>query len=126
MITTNPIQDKSTLVQISRDGRTRYTREQKEQALDLFEQSGMSGKAFAEQHGIKYPTFALWRRQRREAADQREGLKEGSGFVLAEIGTGQKPQSTEGLSLILPGGAEVRAQGESGVQLLASLITKLS
>ena len=35
------------LVATTRDGRVRYTREQRERVLDLFEKSGMSGKAFA-------------------------------------------------------------------------------
>ena len=126
MITKNSTQDRSSLVQTNRDGRTRYTREQKERILDLFEHSGMSGKAFAEQHDIKYPTFALWRCQRREALEQREGSTAGGGFLLAEISTNPKPQLPQGLSLVLPRGAEVRASGESGVQMLASLISKLS
>ena len=131
MTTSDPDQNHpATLVQTTRNGRVCYSREQKEQVLDLFEQSGMSGKAFAEQHCIKYPTFALWRRQRREAREDRASTSGSGGFLLAEIGTGEpagrRAAMAEGLSLILPGGAEVRAQGESGVHMLASLITKLS
>ena len=44
-------EDVSQVVRTNRDGRVRYTSEQKEKVLDLFEQSGMSGKAFAEEHG---------------------------------------------------------------------------
>ena len=51
--------DVSQVVRTNRDGRVRYPSEQKEKVLDLFEQSGMSGKVFAEEHGIQYPTFAL-------------------------------------------------------------------
>lgn len=110
------------VVQTNRDGRVRYSREQRERILHLFEQSGMSGKAFAEKHGIKYPTFALWRRQRREAKQSSEEVG-GAGFVLAEL---PPIAPSPGLSLVLPGGAEVRATGEVGVELLASLIRKLS
>lgn len=109
------------LVKTSRNGRVHYSREQREQVLELFEQSGMSGKAFAEQHGIKYPTFALWRRQRKQAV---AGAGEAEqGFVLAEIGTGESRGGE--LSLVLPCGSEVRATGESGAELLATLIRRL-
>ena len=54
------------LVAMGQDGRVRYTRKQRERVLELFEKSGMSGKAFAQKYGIKYPTFALWRRQQRK------------------------------------------------------------
>ncbi len=110
------------LVKTSRNGRIHYSREQREKVLDLFEQSGMSGKAFAEQHGIKYPTFAFWRRQRKQAAAAPG--EDGQGFVLAEIGTSDS-RSGGALSLVLPCGSEVRASGESGVELLATLIRRL-
>ena len=107
------------LVATTRDGRVRYTREQRERVLDLFEKSGMSGKAFAEKYGIKYPTFALWRRQRRESSDEQPG-----GFVLAEFAA--ESSCAGQLTLMLPGGAEVRATGDGGVDLMASLIRKLT
>lgn len=121
MIPNQDTQEAVELVRTSSDGRVRYGPEQREKVLDLFEQSGMSGKAFAEKHGIKYPTFALWRRQRRDAVA--EDCGNGQGFVLAEIGTADR--SSDGLSLVLPCGSEVRVGGESGVELLASLIRKL-
>lgn len=118
-LSTDQTDEMAELVATGRDGRVRYTKEQRERVLDLFEQSGMSGKAFADKYGIKYPTFALWRRQRREASDEEPG-----GFVLAEI-AGE--DSTAGhLTLVLPGGTEVRASGDGAVDLLVKLIRKLS
>ncbi|MCH8476168.1 MAG: hypothetical protein LAT55_13180 [Opitutales bacterium] len=46
-------------------GRVRMPRERREAILDEFESSGMSGQAFAKRIGVKYPTFASWRQQRR-------------------------------------------------------------
>jgi len=43
-------------------GRVRTPRERREHLLDEFERSGLSGKKFAALAGIKYPTFATWRR----------------------------------------------------------------
>lgn len=50
----------SELIRTGRDGRQRYSEEYKRQVLDAFAVSGMSGKAFADQCGVKYPTFASW------------------------------------------------------------------
>ena len=46
-------------------GRVRTPRERREQLLDEFERSGMSGVKFAEFVGLKYQTFATWWLQRR-------------------------------------------------------------
>jgi transposase-like protein len=118
-LSNNQTDEMAELVATGRDGRVHYTREQRERVLGLFEKSGMSGKAFAEKYGIKYPTFALWRRQQREKPDGDTG-----GFVLAEIAGEDCPAGH--LTLVLPGGSEVRASGECGVDLMASLIRKLS
>jgi hypothetical protein len=48
-------------------GRVTLGREQREAMLDAFEASGMSGQAFALQHGIKIQTFASWIQKRRHA-----------------------------------------------------------
>lgn len=45
-------------------GRVRVSRERREQLLDEFERSGLSGSQFAKTVGLKYTTFAFWRQQR--------------------------------------------------------------
>ena len=47
-------------------GRVKTPRERREALLAEFERSGMSGQKFAAWAGIKYPTFAHWRQQRRK------------------------------------------------------------
>lgn len=46
---------------------TEITRDRREQILDRFESSGMSGQSFAGQIGVKYSTFASWVQKRRRA-----------------------------------------------------------
>ena len=46
-------------------GRVRMPAERREAILDAFEQSGMSGQAFAKHLGVKYTTFATWIQKRR-------------------------------------------------------------
>jgi hypothetical protein len=48
-------------------GRVRTPLARREQLLDEFEQSGLSGKKFAELLGLKYQTFATWAQKRRRA-----------------------------------------------------------
>lgn len=53
------------LVQDAR-GRVRTPREKREEIVDEYEKSGMSGVAFAAMVGVKYPTLAWWVQQRRK------------------------------------------------------------
>ena len=46
-------------------GRVRTPEERREQLLDEFERSGLSGQKFAALAGIKYSTFATWAQKRR-------------------------------------------------------------
>ena len=47
-------------------GRVRVSRERREELLDEFEKSGLSGAQFARTVGLKYQTFAYWRVQRQK------------------------------------------------------------
>ena len=47
-------------------GRVRTPREKREQILDEYERSGMSGAAFAALVGVKYSTLAWWIQRRRK------------------------------------------------------------
>jgi hypothetical protein len=51
-------------------GRVQTPPERREQLLDEFERSGLSGAKFAELTGLKYQTFAAWVARRRK----RQGL----------------------------------------------------
>ena len=85
----------------------------------------MSGPAFAEHCGLKYPTFAGWAAKRKK--------EEGSGghatskrqFVLAEFGTAPDPGAS-GLHIELPGGASARLADTGQVELLVTLIRALA
>ena len=46
-------------------GRVRTPPERREQLLDEFERSGISGVKFAELTGLKYQTLATWLQQRK-------------------------------------------------------------
>jgi hypothetical protein len=83
----------------------------------------MSGPAFAEHCGLKYPTFASWvakRKRENGLASRPEGEQQ---FVLAEFGAAPGP---DGLHVELPGGASARLSDAGQVGLLAALIRALA
>jgi hypothetical protein len=69
----------------------------REQLLDEFARSGLSGAKFAALAGIKYPTFAAWaqaRRQQRGGGPARQGSQEPGGqCALARSRPGSDPGS---------------------------------
>ena len=115
------------VIKLDRLGRNRYTEEFRAQAVDGFEQSGMTGMAFARELGVKYQTFVAWVKKRRDAAgavkakSSRPAAREA--FLLAEIREEEPP---EGLSVSLPGGAVVHATSREQLPLLVELLKALS
>ena len=61
----NTTQTDAVILKTDTLGRVKTPAVRREQLLDEFERSGMSGVAFAEFVGIKYQTFATWAQQRR-------------------------------------------------------------
>ena len=49
------------------------TAARREQLLDEYELSGLSGTKFAAMAGVKYQTFALWAQRRRQQRGSRDG-----------------------------------------------------
>jgi hypothetical protein len=116
--------ESSAIIRTGADGRQRYDEDYKRQVLGAFDRSGMSGKAFAEQCGVKYPTFASWLAKRRGApAGDGKGNAAGPAFLLAEIGT---EDSQDALEIILPGGVLARAATPRQARLLAELVKALA
>jgi hypothetical protein len=117
-------------------GRMQTPAARREQLLDEFERSGLSGKKFAALAGIKYPTFANWaqrRRRRRGAAAvvPQPGIslpvRGQVRWLEAVVEPGQNPgeQSQPALVLALPGGARVEIGDVKQVALAAALVRAL-
>ena len=111
------------LVATTSDGRVRYSAEQRDHLLDLFEQSGMTGKAFAAKHGVKYSTFALWRKRRRNDLAKPSAPGTG-GFVVAELSTNSSQANQ--LRIELPGGASFTVHNAAEASLAAAVLKQLS
>ncbi len=95
-------------------GRVRISPERREAILDDFEQSGMSGRAYARLHGICYSTFINWARKRKHrlgAQGQNQPMSaqapDSLELTFAEVRLGKPtlPGATGGLRVNLPGGS---------------------
>jgi transposase-like protein len=146
----NPAAEQSQLLKTDALGRTRMSQAQREAILDAFEASGMSGQAFALQHGINIQTFASWMQKRRhargdyhnESVCQKLRMRKATPdihpphsktpphlFNLIEVDLRKEPTTSkalEALEVLLPSGAIVRITHESQIGLLKTLIQQLS
>ena len=111
----------STIVKSDRIGRTRYTRQYKQQVLAAFESSSLSAPSFAAQCGIKYPTFAAWITASKRSTPNRVG--DSTTFLIAEVANAADRTSLE---VHLPGGAVAKATDSNQVRLIAELLRHLS
>jgi hypothetical protein len=105
-------------------GRMRRTREQREQILDEYERSGLSGPKFAALCGVKYQTFAFWlQRRRRERAKRSSRPRAVSKVQWLEAQL--QPGSGTCLVVHLPGGSRVEVAGPQHIHLAAALVRAL-
>jgi transposase-like protein len=114
----------TSIIKSDRTGRTRYTRQYKQEVLAAYEASSLSAPQFAAQCGIKYPTFASWlaagkRDDRSATATSRPT------FLLAEVAASPEPTSAV-LEVRLPCGALVRVPSRDQLPLLVELLRQLA
>ena len=112
-------------------GRVRMPADRREQLLDEFERSGLSGVKFAALAGIKYQTFATWARLRRK---QLQGTQPGQpagarpvrwleAVMSAAAVSGSNPPTP--LVLQLPGGTRLEVADERQARLAVAIIQAL-
>jgi hypothetical protein len=111
-------------------GRIRTPLARREQVLDEFEKSGLSGQEFAKLAGIKYSTFATWVQRRRRARGAYPKVKapiqainqvRWLEAVVGESGSGQgRP-----LALELPGGVKMVIEDMRQAAVAAALLRAL-
>ena len=87
-----------------------------------FERSGLSGPRFAELAGVKYPTFATWRRRH----GVHDGARAQSKPFFIEVTAARTATTATALEIALTGGAQVSLHDAGQVPLLAALIKALA
>ena len=116
MTTTTPTTE-LTILKTDTLGRVQTSPEHREAWLDAFERSNMSGAAFARLHGIRYTTFASWRKRRKQ---QRQ-----SAAFFEEVEVRHSDPKTVGLNISLPGGASVTVTRPEQFPQVAALLKYL-
>jgi len=129
MTSTTDTDESELLLKSDRLGRVRMPRARREQILDRFESSGMSGQAFAAQIGVKYSTFASWVQKRRGA---RGTYTNGGGksvkapLALVEAIMESEPsEPSAGLELETASGIKLRLTGSGDVPAAVQLLKAL-
>ena len=114
-------------------GRIKTPAARREQLLDEFERSGLSGCKFAELAGIKYSTFATWGQKRRRARGTYGALKapakaaEQVRWLEAVVQEAHdfKVALKESIVLELRGGGRVEISHPKQLPLAAALLREL-
>jgi hypothetical protein len=115
------------LLKMDAAGRVRTPRAKREEILDEFEGSGVSGVEFAELAGIKYPTLASWiQRRRRERGGRGRRAKPSGEVRFVEAVVENAEAGPVPLEVELPGGARLRITEATQVPLAVQLVRSLA
>lgn len=122
----------SIVLKTDRLGRVRTPARRREELLDEFARSGLSGTEFARLVGVRYTTFATWTQQRRKmnaarkprAATAVAAAAPAARFVQVVPGA-QQDGGMAPLQVSLPGGASLRIADARQAALAAALIMAL-
>ena len=114
-------------------GRVQTPALRREQLLDEFERSGMSGQKFAELVGIKYQTFATWaQKRRRQRGDYAAAKVAAAKPPVRWLEAVMEPPSGSVvkagplfLVLHLPGGTRLEISDVKQVEVAAALLRAL-
>ncbi len=107
-------------------GRVQTPAARREQILDEFERSGLSGKKFAAVVGVKYPTLAMWAAKRRRARGLPPVVRRSKTVRLLEAVVEGSSGDTKPLVLELPGGAKVEIKDAPQAVLAGALLRTLA
>jgi len=130
---TNTTQADEVVIKADVLGRVRTSRDRREQLLDEFERSGLTGQKFAEVVGIKYQTFATWAQKRRRqrgvypAVKRPKQLRWLEAVVEPNLGLASNTGDKNPLALVLelPGGVKVQINDAKQATLAAELLRAL-
>ena len=107
-------------------GRVRTSRERREQILDEFEKSGLTGQKFAAVVGVKYQTLATWVQKRRRARGAYPAVKGPKQLRWLEAVVEQKDGDKNPLVLELAGGVKVEIKDVHQALLAGALLRAMA
>ncbi|MFC4992519.1 IS66 family insertion sequence element accessory protein TnpA [Rubritalea tangerina] len=138
--------DESEILKTDALGRVTVPKHKREEMLDAFEQSGMSGAEFARAHGVPTMTFASWIQKRRRARgdydkeDTRRKLRmrrsktpqaskkspQAINLIEVDVSNSTSKQPSSSLEVLLPNGVKIFIASESQIPLVKTLMHELS
>jgi hypothetical protein len=129
---TDMIKADGVVIKTDKLGRVQTPAVRREQLLDEFERSGLSGVKFAELTGIKYQTLATWLKKRRRGrgecvrARRSKRLRWLEAVAEPNLGLASNSGDKSPLMLELPGGAKVQITDAKQAALAAALLKALA
>lgn len=131
---TDMIKADGEVIKTDKLGRVQTPVVRREQLLDEFERSGLSGVKFAELTGMKYQTLATWLKKRRRGrgecvrARRSKRLRWLEAVVEPNLGLAPNTGDKNPLPLVLelPGGAKVQITDAKQAALAAVLLRTLA
>lgn len=106
-------------------GRVRTPAANREALMELFDQGGMSGAAFARLHGIRYSTFAHWRNLQRKRLAKSAAAVPATPLFQEVVLQRSGQRRHEGLVIELPLGARVHLERAGQIPFVAALCRHL-
>jgi len=125
--TMDTIPDGQTILKTDALGRVQTPKDRREELLDEFEKSGLTGQKFAALSGVKYQTFATWaqrRRRAREANTTKTAVQTRDQVRWLEAVVEDSSPEQRPLVLELPGGARMEVADGRQAALAAMLPAK--
>jgi hypothetical protein len=126
---TNTIPGTETILKTDVKGRVQTPPERREQLLDEFERSGLSGAKFAQLVGVKYQTFAAWATRRRKQRTVAPPVKASDPvrWLEAVVSEAKVPGSNPSVpvKVRLPAGTWIEVSELKQVGLAAALVQAL-
>jgi hypothetical protein len=123
---TDMIKTDEVVLKTDKLGRMQTPAARREQVLDEFERSGLSGKKFAALVGVKYPTLATWAAKRRRERGMPPVAKRSQSVRWLEAVVEQKRGDQSPLVLELPGGAKMEIKDAQQAALAGALLRTLA
>ena len=121
---TDMIKSDGVVLKTDKRGRVQTPVARREQLLDEYERSGVSGKQFAALVGIKYQTLATWASKRRRARGIAP-VRRSRGMRLLEAVV-EEARDKKPLLLELPGGGRMEIRDAGQAALAGALLRTLS
>lgn len=118
------------ILKMDRQGRLRYSSQQRSTMVDAYFTSGLSAPRFAALHGVNYQTLVYWIRKSKakpSAESNTTSLPALLGFVAAEFDPPLLQSATcDAIEVILPGGAKILIRSPQQVSLCIAILREFN